>query len=497
MTTTDHWMRALGEAHRIARRRHRDRTLLLLFDIDGTILDLRAMVVHLLREFDREHGTACFQDLVPTDINTHESDLGPLLAKLGVPLLDHARIIEWTEQRRWSADALRASSQPLRGALDVIRWFQLQPLTRVGIVTGRDEARRLETLACLNTLGRHHRVSFEDELLFMRDAAVHETRAAAKLAGVEHFRREGYQVFAMVDNQPENLSAVASIDPQGEITLLHADTLFELHRGKPGERMVRGHDYDLTELLAPKDLPRTVDFAWHGVNDAERLRDFLASGVRWCEVDVRTHPEDGELVLRDAPFEPAWNPASERPLRLSLVLDACLTYGRGIKLDLREGEPALMHLLDALHGHGLADEDLWLNASVDRVGEAGLRRLAEHHPGAIVQCPVSFLTPLVLGAGSTAQQVLERMREWGVNRFSLDWTAPHMREVTAWLTAWGYDVNIYNVPDLEAFLQATLLTPRSVTSDFDFPKWDLRARRSLPRPARSHPLTPPPVPPVV
>ncbi len=37
---------------------------------------------------------------------------------------------------------------------------------------------------------------------------------------------------------------------------------------------------------------------------------------------------------------------------------------------------------------------------------------------------------------------------------------------------WGYEVNIYNVPDLESFLQAILILPRSVTADFNFPKWN-------------------------
>ena len=36
---------------------------------------------------------------------------------------------------------------------------------------------------------------------------------------------------------------------------------------------------------------------------------------------------------------------------------------------------------------------------------------------------------------------------------------------------WGFDINIYNVPDLESFLKAVLQQPRSVTSDFNFPKW--------------------------
>ena len=43
---------------------------------------------------------------------------------------------------------------------------------------------------------------------------------------------------------------------------------------------------------------------------------------------------------------------------------------------------------------------------------------------------------------------------------------------------WGFEVNIYNVPDLEAFLQAVLLMPRSITSDFNFPEWHYYGRGS-------------------
>ncbi len=472
----DHWMRALAEGYRSARRRYPERELLLLLDIDGTILDLRSMVVHVLREFDREHGTACFIDLVPSDVNTHESNLGPLLAKLGVPLVDHPRIMEWFERRRWSVDAIRESHRPLRGALDVIRWFQLQPRTQVGIITGRDASRRVETLRCLNTLGRQYRVAFPDELLHMRDAAVHETRATAKLAGVESFRAAGYHVFAVIDDQPENLLAIADHDPEGEIMLLHADTLFELHRAPPGERMVRGHGYDLTALIAARDLPHSVDFAWHGVNDADRLRDFLASDVHWCEADVRSDPASRELVLHHQPVDGH----TDRPLRLSALLEACRVHGRGLKLDLHEGGSTVERLLGALHSHELDDQDLWLSASIERVGERGLRRLAEHHPGAVLQCPVNFMTPLVLGAESAARSLLDRIGSWGVNRFSLDWTAPRVREVAERLSTWGYTLNIYNVPDLEAFLQAALLTPRSVSSDFAFPTADLKGRRLAP-----------------
>ena len=35
----------------------------------------------------------------------------------------------------------------------------------------------------------------------------------------------------------------------------------------------------------------------------------------------------------------------------------------------------------------------------------------------------------------------------------------------------GWQVNLYGVLDLEAFLEAALLLPASVTADFNFPEW--------------------------
>ncbi len=43
---------------------------------------------------------------------------------------------------------------------------------------------------------------------------------------------------------------------------------------------------------------------------------------------------------------------------------------------------------------------------------------------------------------------------------------------------WGFAVNIYNVPDLESFLKAALILPRSITSDFNFLKWHYYGRGS-------------------
>jgi hypothetical protein len=63
------------------------------------------------------------------------------------------------------------------------------------------------------------------------------------------------------------------------------------------------------------------------------------------------------------------------------------------------------------------------------------------------------------------------LTSWGIDRFSLDWRHRDLVGLLDPLQAWGYAVNVYGVPDLEAFLRATLLLPASVTADFNFPEW--------------------------
>lgn len=39
------------------------------------------------------------------------------------------------------------------------------------------------------------------------------------------------------------------------------------------------------------------------------------------------------------------------------------------------------------------------------------------------------------------------------------------------LDYWGFATTIHDVTELQAFLQAVLLMPRAICSDFDFPQW--------------------------
>ena len=51
----------------------RDQPLILLSDIDGTILDMRHMILSVLQSYDRNHKTTYFQRIRAEDITCHEN----------------------------------------------------------------------------------------------------------------------------------------------------------------------------------------------------------------------------------------------------------------------------------------------------------------------------------------------------------------------------------------------------------------------------------------
>jgi phosphoglycolate phosphatase-like HAD superfamily hydrolase len=470
------WMRELAEHYRAMRARDPRRTLAIVFDIDGTIVDMRYTIAATLRAFDRAHGTSHFRSLRTTEIEPHETSIAPLLHARGLEPATIADIEAFYERERWGMDAMRHGHRPFAGVLEVIRWFQLQPRTNVAIVTGRTERFRAETLRQLEALGDMHKVRFHDHLLFMRrepGASV----PAEKVAAIGRIEAHGDRVVAFVDNERENLEAVAASDPSSRILLLHADTIFASRPSGDDRRVVAGRDYDITQLIEERDLPTQIQFVWHGVNDRANLAYFLASQVRWGELDVRRHPHTDELVLQHDPFE-FDDVRSPHLMTLDECLAACRSAGRGVKLDLKEGGDVLDRVLDTVRRHGFRDRDLWWNGNLETLGAAGFQRIARAHPRAILQCPAGFLMPLLAADPEEARRLADHLVSWGINRFSLDWSRPGLRDALRLFTRWRHDVNLYNVPDLEGFLQAVLLAPRSVTSDFNFPTWRYYGRGS-------------------
>ena len=205
---------------------------MVVFDIDGTILDMRYMMLHVLRSYDHRHQTEFFKRLTIEDVTVHENQMADLLKTLVFPPTLRDEVMAWYVERRWSSDAVRESHRPFEGVMEVIRWFQMQPRTDVGLNTGRPETIRGDTLRSLNSLGTHYKVSFVNELLYMNSHGWDKSVRRSKQEGIRYFQNGGYRVFGFIDNEPENLMAVSEWNTDGEILLLHANTLFQSTRKK-------------------------------------------------------------------------------------------------------------------------------------------------------------------------------------------------------------------------------------------------------------------------
>jgi len=440
------WMRALAAHYEYARQRFPDDRLLLLFDIDGTILDMRYTVQHLLKTYDSQYGTAHFRQLQLTDIDFHEDDILEGLRALGVPPAEHRSIVAWYCRHRWSNWALFEAHRPFPGVLEVIRWFQVQPGTFVGLNTGRPESTRAETLASLNRLGREFRVAFSSELLRMNRRGPDVPIADVKGAGVGSYREAGFRVICVVDNEPENLQRIAEIDPGREILLLHASTLFRCRRGQVPGRAVDGKVYDLTQLIPRRALPRHIQFVWSGAGDS--MEGFLQSNVYWA--DLGEVPPDG----------------------LCGILTRLKQQGRGARIALGADRGATDRTLAAVRDAGLEARSLWFTAALQDLKSDGFRSLARSFHGAIIECPIDFLAPLILSAPEQAEAILDTFTEWGINRFALDRDLADLRTVLDSIEACGFDFTICGVAGLERFLQCVLLMPRAIVADFRFPQWE-------------------------
>lgn len=464
------WMTVLARRYEETRRQYPNDKLMILFDIDGTILDMRYMMLYVLRAFDREHATAHFAELDVEELNIHENQLADFLERRGLPAAERERLAAWYEQNRWAPSAVMESHRPFRGVLEVIRWFQIQPETYVGLNTGRPEFLREDTLRSLNALAAEYRVEFKSELLFMNPSNWDHDIVLAKVAGVRRFEAQGYRVVAFIDNEPANLKAVAEADPEKGILLLHADTLFESHPRHIPAHSVSGKEYALSALVSERQLPGHVQFVWQGVNDAANLRQFLTSNIHWGEMDLRLDPRGGGLVLRGEAFP---DPMPEDETGKDCFEDymaAFRKHDKSLQVDLQEAS-CLDAVIDAVESAGFPEQKLCFKVELHRLEEKGIRLLAAAFPQAGLQCSIDFLAPMFVASPEEAGKFLKRLRVWGVNCFGVTWPLARQRGLLDRIQAWGYRVGVEEVPDLEAFLQATLLLPDAIASDFNFPQW--------------------------
>lgn len=465
------WMAELAAHYEKIRQKYPHQKLMIVFDIDGTILDMRYMMLDVLKTYDTQFGTRFFTELKIQDITIHETQLPDFLNQMGLPPEHMAKILDWYHQKRWSEAFILHAHQPFRGVMDVIRWFQLQPNTYVGINSGRPESVRKDTLHSLNELGKEYKVHFKDELLHLNSRGWDEGISKSKAEGMKFFTEKGYHIFAVVDNEPVNLKEMATVSPNNDTLFLHANTIFKSRIRKLPPNFVRGREYDITDLIRENHLPRHIQMVWHGINDQANLRQFLGSDISWGECDVRLDPTGNKLILRHDSFRKTPLQLDEPWLTFEEFLTRMQKYEKSVKVDLKSGGILVDKVIEHLRGMGWSDEHIWFNANIERLHEYGFRKLRDAFPDAILQCPIEFLYPLISSTPDKAHDILNTFTSWGINRFSVNWQIPEVRTIIRNLMEWEMDINIYNVPDLEAFLQAVLLTPRSITADFNFPQW--------------------------
>jgi hypothetical protein len=213
------------------------------------------------------------------------------------------------------------------------------------------------------------------------------------------------------------------------------------------------------------------------VNDEANLRQFLASNVTWAEVDVRSDPY-GRPVCRHDPFSDGTWSREEPPLAFADVLERLQQEGRSVKIDLKEDGQILLLVREIAQRMGMTPDRLWFNGAAETLRPSGFGLLSDEFPGAIVSCPGDFLAPLLLSDADMAGAVLTALRSWGINRLSISWANGSLSRILDALQASGWPVNVYDIPDLRAFLETALLVPDSITADFNFPEWHLFGRGS-------------------
>ena len=108
---TGNWMRALADRFNRARQKYPEEPLMIVFDIDGTILDMRYMVRWVLLAYDRGHGTSYFHGLNVADIQVHENQLDRFLEEWSLPQSNKESVLRWYLDQRWNRNSILASHQ--------------------------------------------------------------------------------------------------------------------------------------------------------------------------------------------------------------------------------------------------------------------------------------------------------------------------------------------------------------------------------------------------
>jgi len=468
----NNWMDALNQHYRFMKEQYPDRQLMLIFDIDSSINDMQYQLFRALRTFDQLQGTHFFYRLQPHEIRVHEDLLSSFLDEYQLEQGHKEAFLSWyTKYRKTS----RLRMRPMKGAIETMCWFQMQPKTAVGLKNICSEDMQLQTIRVLKKFGKEFNLKVANDMLFFPKD---NSPSKSALESLAHFRSLGYHVICFVDSDNQSLDAIASEKDSRDILLLQADTVYRSKNKPPTTNVKKGSTYELHRLIDEKDVPLAIDLVWHGINDRKNMQQFFASSIKWGEVDVQAIREDGTVLLQHDSVEVDEMLEIEKTtLSLGELLTRFRENGKSVKIDFKD-KTVLSRTIRQLKKHGFEDEQIWLNGDIDVLKEAGFTKLRETFPNAIRQTSVDFLSPVVFALPGQARAILDMLAGWGINRLSISWELKKCSLLLQQLKKWRFEINIYNAPDLEQFLKVMILSPRSITSDFNFPEWNYYGKGS-------------------
>src|SRR2546430_11709247 len=105
----------------------------------------------------------------------------------------------------------------------------------------------------------------------MNESGEEGTVIESKVAGLRTFADAGFRTFAVVDNEPAVIAALAETDESGEILFLQAQTFSESRRRPPPRTERTGAD-GLTPPLPPGDPPPHLPLVWRRAPAAANRR---------------------------------------------------------------------------------------------------------------------------------------------------------------------------------------------------------------------------------
>jgi len=357
--------------------------------------------------------------------------------------------------------------------LRVMRWFQIHPRITVGIYCAQSETNHVNLLESLNRRGFPHRLHFTSANLYIHSRPQESLANAA----IQHLQKTGNKILAIFDSDRRNLELLIDRELlKEEITLLLQPN------DEPSKivdsPIIQGSGYNLMDLMNEHGLPKQIDYCWHGINDRQNLQEFLKSKVEWGEVDVRRNPETKELMTRHDSYRKSPKVKGEQEQSFEECLRTLKANHRKVKVDFKQGANVIDQVAGVLNSLNYRDDELWFHGDIHKLYPRGFKKLRRLFPHAIIQTTMDGFNTMILRRPRVAHRALKTYTRWGVNRFLLTWQSPNMAQILAQMDDWGYEVNFYEIPDLQNFLQAVLMLPAGITSDYNFPEWHRYGRGS-------------------